>query len=154
MTRSERVVVFTLDQERYGIPLAVVERVVRMVEITHLPAAPESIRGVINVQGEIMPVLDLRRRFGLPEREVELSDQLIILRCAQRSLALMTEGACEVRECSQQMRSEGMENLPDQHFLSGVAKLADGLILLQDPTAFLSPAEIKVIDELIGREEP
>jgi len=87
MSRADQIVIFTLNEQRYGIPLGVVERVVRMVEITRLPSGPEFIQGVINVQGEIMPVLNLRRRFNLVERPVELSDQLIIIRCAARSFA-------------------------------------------------------------------
>lgn len=154
MARSKRVVVFTLEEQRYGIPLAAVERVVRMVEITPLPAAPEFIRGVINVQGVIMPVLDLRRRFGLPARPVEISDQLIIIRCPQRSFALMTESACEVRECPPQMLTTAEKIFPHLPFLSGVGKLPDGLILLSDPEVLLSPGETATIDELLTREEP
>ncbi len=154
MTGSEQIVVFTLDDQRYGIPLGMVERVVRMVEITPLPGVAEFIRGVINVQGTILPVLDQRRRFGLPERPVELSDQLIIVKCAKRRLALMTDMACEVRECPEQIQTEAAEIISDLPFLAGVAKLSDGLILLQDPEALLSPSETEVIDELIKREQP
>lgn len=153
MSKADQIVVFTLDEQRYGIPLTVVERVVRMVEITHLPAAPEYIRGVINVQGEIMPVLDLRSRFGLPPRPVELSDQLIIIRCAGRSLVLMTETACEVRDCPHQLLPEHAEALPDLPFLSGVAKFPDGLILLSNPEGLLSPGETKALDTLLGGAE-
>ncbi|MDD2853048.1 MAG: chemotaxis protein CheW, partial [Desulfuromonadaceae bacterium] len=142
-----------LDQQRYGLPLGVVERVVRMVEITTVPMNPGFILGVINVQGNIIPVLDLRRRFGLPERPVELSDQLIIIRSAARSFALMTDTACEVRECTEQMQTAA-EILPDLPFLAGVVKLPDGLILLQNPETLLSPDEAAVIDELMGCEQP
>lgn len=154
MIRSERVVVFTLAEQRYGIPLVAVERVVRIVEITPLPASPEFIRGVINVQGEIMPVLDLRRRFGLPERPTRLSDQLLIIRSANRSFALVSESPCEVRECTKQMLTAAAEILPDFPFLTGVAKLPDGLILLSEPEVLLSPGESTALDELLGREAP
>lgn len=154
MTRLDQIVIFTLDEQRYGIPLGVVERVVRMVEITPLPAGPDFISGVINVQGEIMPVLDLRRRFGLPGRPVELCDQLIIARCAKRSFALMTDTACEVRECTEQMLTASSEILPELPYLAGVAKLPDGLILLSDPEALLSPHEAEAIDAIMEKERP
>lgn len=153
MTSSEQLVLFTLDEQRYGIPLAAVERVVRIVEITTLPKAPEFIRGVINVQGEIMPVVDLRRRFDLPERPLQLTDQLIILRCAKRSFALVSESLCEVRECTTPLRTATEEFNSEHHFLSGIAKLPDGLILLSNPDALFSPGEGAAIDELIGSEE-
>lgn len=153
MTRPDQIVIFTLDGQRYGIPLGVVERVVRMVEITDVPKCPGFIQGVINVQGKILPVLDLRKRFGLPERQVELSDQLIIVRSATRSFALTTDSACEVRECTEQMQTEAADILPDLQFLAGVIKLPDGLILLQDPEMLLSPAETASIDEVMEPEQ-
>ncbi|HBA88564.1 MAG TPA: chemotaxis protein CheW [Geobacter sp.] len=153
MTRPDQIIIFTLDEQRYGIPLDQVERVVRMVEITQLPTSPGFIHGVINVQGKILPVLDLRQRFGLPRRQVELSDQLIIIRGATRSFALMTDTACKVRECTQQMLAETAEILPDLPFLSGVVKFPDGLILLQDPEVLFSPCQTKAFDELMVHEQ-
>lgn len=152
MTRPDQIIIFTLDEQRFGIPLDVVERVVRMVEITPLPASPGFIHGVINVQGKILPVLDSRQRFGLPRRQVELTDQLIIIRTATRSFALTTDTACKVRECTEQMLAETTEILPDLPFLSGVVKFPDGLILLQDPELLFSPCEAKAFDELMARE--
>jgi len=153
MIRSDQILIFTLNEQRYGIPLAVVERVVMVVDITRLPAGPDFIHGVINVQGKILPVLDLRCRFGLPERPPRLSDQLIILRCATRSFALMVDSVCDVRDCTGQMRTEGGEIIPDLPFLAAVVKLPDGLILLQDPDVLLSPGESIAIDELIARDD-
>ena len=150
MYRADQIVIFTLNEQRYGIPLGVVERVVRMVQITTLPSGPEFIQGVINVQGEIMPVLNLRRRFNLGERPVELNDQLIIIRCAAHSFALMTDGVCEVRHCAEQLQTGAENIIPGLPYLSAVAKLPDGLILLQDPEALLSSAEAVSIEELLA----
>lgn len=154
MTRTGQIVIFTLDEQRYGIPLEVVERVVRIVEITPLPAGPDYIHGVINIQGEIIPVLDLRKRFGLPERPVELSDQLLILRCANRGIALMADAVREVRECPERTLTKAAEILPDLPFLTGVVRLHDSLILVQDPEALFSNDETATTDALIGREQP
>jgi purine-binding chemotaxis protein CheW len=68
METPHQLVVFTLGQQRYGLPLSSVERAARIVEITPLPNAPEIVLGVINVQGRLMPVVNLRHRFRLPER--------------------------------------------------------------------------------------
>ncbi len=154
MDEAEQIVIFTLNEQRYGVPLGVVERVVSMVEITRLPSGPEFIQGVVNVQGEIMPVLNLRRRFNLTERPIELSDQLIIIRCAARGFALMTERVCEVRHCAKQLQTGAEKIIHDQSYLFAVAKLPDGLILLQDPEALLSSAEALSIDELIASGLP
>ncbi len=78
MNDSNQLVVFTLEEQRYALYLSAVERIVRIVEITPLPKALEIVFGVINVQGQVVPVVDIRKRFRLPEREMSLSDQLIM----------------------------------------------------------------------------
>ena len=77
-------VVFTLDGLFYAVSLSAVSRVIRAVEITPLPKAPPIVLGVINLGGRIIPVVNIRKRFLLPERELELTDQLIVA-CASRS---------------------------------------------------------------------
>ncbi len=154
MTGAGQIVIFTLDGQRFGIPLGVVVRVVRAVEIIPLPAGPAFILGVINVQGKILPVLDLRRRFGLPERRVELSDQLIIICCANRSFALMTETACEVQNCTEHMLTEATEILPELRYLAGVAKLPDGLIMIQNLETLIASAETDIFKEFMQRVRP
>jgi len=153
MIRPERIVLFTLDDQRYGVALADVERVVRVVAITPLPGGPPFILGVINVQGRVMPVLDLRQRFGLPERPLELSDHLLITRQNGRDLALLVDSAGEVRDCPAPLLTEAVELLPDLPFLAGVVKLPDGLILLQDLEALLTPNEAQAIQELISGDD-
>lgn len=64
----EALVVFRLDERRYALPLSVVERVIRAVEVTPLPKAPPIVLGAIDVQGRVVPVLNVRRRFLMPDR--------------------------------------------------------------------------------------
>ena len=80
MAPAHQLVVFNMDEQRYALQLATVERVVRMVEVTLLPQAPKIVLGVINAQGRIIPVVDIRRRFRLPARDIHLSDHLLIAR--------------------------------------------------------------------------
>lgn len=89
MNNLNQLVVFTLDEQRYALHLAAVERIVRVVEVTPLPKSPEIVLGVVNVQGRIIPVVNIRKRFRLPEREIALSNQLII---ASRSRRMRTSG--------------------------------------------------------------
>ena len=93
MRHEERLIVFLLDQQRYALSLASVQRVVRAVEITPLPKAPAIVSGVINIQGQIVPVVNVRRRFRLPERDVVPSDQIIVARTAARPVALAVDAA-------------------------------------------------------------
>src|SRR5688572_17613003 len=91
MDPSSAIVVLTLDEQRYGLRLPAVERVVRSVFVTPLPKAPEIVLGVIDVGGEVVPVVDVRRRFRLPTREVGLTDQLVLARTARRRVALIVD---------------------------------------------------------------
>lgn len=154
MDKMQKIMIFTLDGQRYGIALAAVDQVVRMVEITPLPGVPDFVRGVINVQGAIIPVVDLRCRLGLPTRPVELDDQLLITRFAGRSMALTADSALEVCDCRQEAVTWADDILPDLPFLSGIAKLADGLILIHDLERLLSPHESQVIIKAVEQRRP
>lgn len=83
-----QLVVFRLDGQRYALSLPVVERVLPMAAVSPLPKAPAIALGVINLHGQILPVLDIRRRFGLPPGEYGLSAHLVVARTTRRWLAL------------------------------------------------------------------
>src|SRR5258708_3491813 len=97
---ANKMVVFMLEDLRYALRLAAVERVIRIMEVVALPKAPEIVLGVVNVQGEIIPVMNVRKRFRLPERELDLSDHLIIARTARRKVALAVDAVTGVIEGS------------------------------------------------------
>lgn len=150
---SARLVVFTLDEQRYGLPLAVVERIVRAVEITPLPKAPPIVAGVINVQGRVVPVVSLRRRFGLLEREIDLSDQFVIARTARRWVALVVDAATGVVEVPAEKIVAAEKVLPHLEYIAGLAKLEDNLILIHDLDAVLSLDEENALDAALRNEQ-
>lgn len=142
--------VFTLDEPRYALPLAAVERIVRAVEITPLPKAPRIVLGVINVEGGVIPVVDVRRRFGLPERELRLEDRFIIARAGRRLVALVADEVAGVRACAPRALVSAAQSLPFAAYLQGVAKLEDGLALISDLEAFLSLEEEQLLDTALA----
>lgn len=79
MNPSSQLVVFTLDGQSFALDLGAVRRVVRAIEVTPLPNAPDIILGVINIRGELVSVIDLRHRFHMPTREIRPSDQFILV---------------------------------------------------------------------------
>ena len=90
-TKQTRLVTFTLDHQRYAVNLSAVERIVPAAEVTPLPRAPGTVLGVIDVQGQILPVFDIRSRFGLPERDMDLNDKLIIANTPRRTVVLVVD---------------------------------------------------------------
>jgi purine-binding chemotaxis protein CheW len=145
-----RLVVFQLDDRRYGLPLADVERVVRIAEITPLPKAPEIVLGVLNVQGRIVPVVNVRRRFRIPEREPELGDQLLVARTPSRPVALWVDRVAGVSEYGTAEAVSAEQIVPGLEYLAGIAKLTDGLVLIHDLGRFLSLEEASRLEQAMA----
>lgn len=150
MSAQVKLLAFRLDGQRYGLPLESVERVVRIAEITPLPKAPEIVLGVINVQGRVIAVVDVRKRFRLPQREATLSDSLIIARTPARAVALVADSVAGVVECSESEAVPARAIVPGMDYVVGVAKLSDGMVLIHDLAGFLSLDEERRLDEAIA----
>lgn len=151
MNKSNQWVVFTLDEQRYALYLSAVERIVCVVEVTPLPKVPEIVLGVVNVQGRIIPVVNIRKRFRLSERDMNLSDQLIIAHTSRRAVALLVDAVGGVVECSEQEVVGTAKILPGLDYVEGVVKLKDGMILIHDLDKFLSLEEEEVLDDAMSR---
>jgi purine-binding chemotaxis protein CheW len=151
VNQSNQLVVFTLDEQRYALHLVTVERVVRMVEITPLPKAPEIVPGVINVQGRIVPVVNLRRRFGLAEGEIRLSDHIILAHTLKRVVALVVDTVNGIIERSDHEVIAAQRILPGLEYVEGVTKLDEGLILIHDLGTCLSLEEGKMLDAAMNQ---
>src|SRR4030042_665636 len=98
MAEKTHFIIFTLDDQKFALPLASVEKITRAAAVRPLPKASDVIMGVINIQGRILPVLNLRLRFGLPSRPIALSDHLIIPRTTTRTLAILVDSVQEILE--------------------------------------------------------
>lgn len=149
MEATTELIVFLIDGRRFALPLAVVRRIVRAVEVAGVPNAPGLVSGVIDLQGEVIAVFDMRRRLGLLGRDIGLADQFIIAQTRERTLALVVD---EVRGL---VRSESVQaghplpDVPGFDAFQGVARLDDGLVLIQDLEKFLSPAEASALDDAL-----
>jgi purine-binding chemotaxis protein CheW len=130
--------VFTLNGYRYALDLSHVERVFRSVEITPLPKAPEIVLGVVNVQGSIVPVVNVRKRFRLQEREAEIADQLILTRTLRHTIALLVDSVAGVMEILDQDIVTAQNFLPNVEYVEGVLKLRDGIVLIHNIDTFFS----------------
>jgi purine-binding chemotaxis protein CheW len=145
MPRLHQLVVFTLDDQRYAVSLSIVERIVRLVEITPVPGAPEIVCGVINVEGCITPVVDIRKRFRLPARELALNDQLIVARTRKRKVALVVNTVTEVVALPTEEVVMGETILAHLDYVTGIVKRPDGLVLIPDLDMFLSLEEEQLL---------
>ncbi|HEY9898558.1 MAG TPA: chemotaxis protein CheW [Pantanalinema sp.] len=142
---------FFVDQEEYGVDIALIQEIVRMAEITRVPRSPEFVEGVVNLRGKIVPVIDLRRRFGFAPAEHTKQTRIIIVSVAQRTLGLIVDGVSEVLR----LAADAIDPTPDMvrsggdsSFLKGVGKREDRLLLLLDLGRLLGRDELESLSAL------
>jgi purine-binding chemotaxis protein CheW len=143
-------VIFSLDGQRYALPLGRVQRCIRVVAITPLPEAPAIVLGIIDLAGMIIPVINIRRRFELPPRDASLSDHLIVATTGKRTVALLVDETKGVIEARSESYSPAGEVLPGLELVDGAVKLEDGLILIHDLERLLSLEEETAIDRALS----
>ena len=146
-----RLVLLKVDGQTYALHLAAVDRVLRMAEITPLPGAPDAVEGVINIQGEVVPIVSIRRRLGLAERAVGASDSLVVARGRARRLAIIAESVVGVVECPADAVVGSGDLARGIRHIEGVLKTSDGLVLIQDLERFFSPEEAQSLDLALER---
>jgi purine-binding chemotaxis protein CheW len=95
---ATHLVAFNLEEQQYALPLRSVRRVIRSVEITALAKAPAIVLGIIDLQGEMVPVISMRQRLGFSEPEPSVTDQMVIAETTKRSVALLVKSVTGVIE--------------------------------------------------------
>ena len=140
---DEQIVVLELAGEAYGVEIGRVEEIIRMQAITRIPNGPAFMEGVTNLRGRVIPVLDLRKRFGLPSSEATRRSRIVVGELGEHTVGLVVDGVSEVLLVG----SDAVEppstlvTSADSAFLRGVAKLEERLILLLDLSRILTRAE-------------
>jgi purine-binding chemotaxis protein CheW len=148
-TTTDQILVFTLDELAYALPLPTVVKVIHAIEIRHLPKAPDIITGIINVKGRIIPVADIRKRFGLVARDIDPDDRLIIADTGKRQVAILVDNVTGIRDLSPRQLAVAKEILPFAEHIRRVAKVDGGLILIYDLNRFLSLDEEKDMEQAL-----
>jgi purine-binding chemotaxis protein CheW len=138
-------IAFSVDDQRYAVPLDVVERVLRAVEITPLPETFGAVGGVINLQGRAIPVVDLRRRFKLPEREIGPHDQFLVIRSGATTVALPVDETLGIIREEPGERLEASELVSQLSYVSSVLPIAGMMVMVLDVRQVLTPTEIEAL---------
>ena len=132
-----------VDREEYAIDILSVQEINRMVEITRVPKAPSFVEGVINLRGRIIPVLDLRRRFGLPEAEHTEGSRIVVVTVRGRVIGLIVDCVMEVLRIpkSRIEPPPSMGSTAGTEFTQGVGKMNDRLLTVLDLDRLLATSE-------------
>lgn len=149
MDKDLQLVGFRIGRETFGLPIALVREIVRVPEITFVPNAPEYIEGVINLRGRIIPVVDLRKRFGEKITEPNKRNRIVVAELEGRRVGLIVNSASEVLkiapseiEAPHEVFQEGELN-----YITGVGKLKGRLVILLDLNRILQRGELRRLDE-------
>jgi len=145
-------VVFVVEGSRYAVALVAVERVLPMVAVQPVPGAPRVVLGAINLEGRVVPVVDLRRRLELPARDYGLSAHLLIVQTPRRTLAVPADEVTGVVEVDPGSVSPTEAVLPGLGRVAGIAALRDGLLFIHNIEAFLTPEEERGLDRALSRD--
>ncbi len=151
MTESVRQFVeFKIGEEEYGIDILQVKTIERMMPITRVPKAPAFVEGVINLRGEIVPVIDLKKRFDLPLSEITDDTRIIIVSAEDITMGMIVDSATEVV----QLTSKAIEPAPpitgsiESDYLEGVGKINEKLLILLNVGKLLKPQEISRLAQM------
>ncbi len=143
-------VTFRLADETYGINVMNVQEVLRVPEIAPVPGAPDYVLGIINLRGNVVTVLDTRKRLGLPEQAEDDATRIVILGTDKSVVGIMVDSVAEVVE----MRRSAIESSPNvgndesSKYIDGVATYKDDLLILIDVNKLLTDEEWAEINEL------
>lgn len=142
-------VTFSLADETYGINVMQVQEVLKMTEIAPVPGAPDFVLGIINLRGNVVTVVDTRKRFGLMPQEPDDSTRIVIIEANDQVVGILVDSVAEVVEIG----SEDIETAPtvgndeSSKYIQGVFSRDEGLIILVDLNKFLTEEEW---DDLMG----
>ena len=143
-TQTEKqLVVFDLASEGYGVDIGTVREIIRMQEITRVPKTPEFVEGVINLRGKVIPVIDLRKRFGLHVAEQNKDNRIVVVDIGKQDIGVIVDAVTEVLRISADSVEPPTSVITsaDSDYLLGIAKLESRLIILLDLESVLSEEE-------------
>lgn len=150
LPKEEHLVIFSLDNEHYGVDISEVWEINTMLDITRIPQAPDFIEGVINLRGQIVPVMDLRKRLGLPARTYGRTTRIMVIQTIGNRLGLIVDSVREVVKIPQDVIEppSQLTTLIEDSYLRGIAKQEGYLIILLDVHRLLNETEKEEFEEM------
>jgi purine-binding chemotaxis protein CheW len=144
---TREVLVFILGGDEYGVDILKVQEIRGYDKVTPIPAAPDYVKGVINLRGVIVPVIDLRVKFRLAEVRYDQFTVVVILRLAARVIGVVVDGVSDVMAltASEVRAAPQLGTVVDASFISNVATQGERMVLLLDIEKLLSTGELNVL---------
>ena len=145
-----QLVSFNVGSEEFGVDILQVHEINRMIEITRVPKAPKFVEGVINLRGKIIPIIDLRKRFGMEEKEKDKDTRIVVVEINEQTIGFVVDSVSEVIR----MPLANIEDAPelvtgiDADYIQGVGKLEKTLLILLDLEKVMSKQELEKVGKV------
>lgn len=150
---ERQVVVFGLGDETFGTEISSVREIIRMPTVTQMPGTPDHVRGVINLRGRVIPVVDLRARFRLPATELTEDTRVLVVDILGESIGVVVDCVTEVRRVpSASVEEPGATTTTEEsYYIDGIAKQDEHLLILLDLERALTnqlPAQVTTLPSI------
>ena len=149
-TELLQLVTFSIGDEEFGVDILKVQEIIRTMEITKVPKAPDFVEGVINLRGKVIPIIDLRKRFGMATRVHDKDTRIIVIEINNMIVGFVVDSVSEVLRIS----ADTVEPPPpvvagvESEYIKGVGKLADRLLIMLDLDRLLSREEKDILNQV------
>ena len=143
MGEQYQLIVFVLDGKKFSLHMENIDRVIQSVEIIDLPNAPEIILGIINVHGEIVPIINIRKKFNLTYKDLSINDKMIIVKTETRKFGFVVDDIVGYFESTPHAVIKGESVWPGLEYVDEVVKLSDEMVLINNAENFFLEREEK-----------
>ena len=140
-----QLVTFTIG-EQYGVPISQVQEIIRIGNITRVPNSLPYMEGVINLRGRVLPVLNLRKRLKLPEKDISQESRIVVVEASTKTLGLLVDAVSHVIKVSPEIVEKAPEEVleVDSDYITGVCKLKNSLVILIDLERLIRRENIEI----------
>jgi purine-binding chemotaxis protein CheW len=147
-----QLVSFRLAQEEYGIEITKVQEIILIGEITRVPQTPAYIKGLINLRSTVIPIVDLRLRFGLPQQEATDATRIMVINVAGKTVGIIVDAVSEVLRVSQEQIAPPPPTVAGlgREYLTGLVKLDDRLLIMLEIDRILGQEEMRTAEAAAG----
>ena len=137
-----------LNDEKYGIDIMDIEEILRMIEITTVPKAPSFVEGIINIRGKVIPIVDLRKKMGIPANEYTNSTRIIVVNLKGKQVGLIVDHVEEVLRVDDGLvdKAPATSTSVDNAYIKGVARLPTGMVIIFDIHFIFGSGESNALD--------
>ncbi len=147
---EKQYVIFKLGNEAYGVDIINVKEITEYKQSVKVPNTPHFVDGLINLRGDIIPIINLKKRFGLEDTEIDFETRIIVIHIQNKQIGFIVDEASQVLT----IQEEDIDPVPelivsiDQKYITGIAKLKDSIIILLNLEYILSEDEKMIIQQI------